>query len=172
MTFDPLSSPVDSFIIAGQRSPGVAELEGVTLSRTIDERKGFGLSGATTVVKGQKLARFVAKVRLFEPQHFVDWQAFVDVLRRFNPRSDRMRGFDFSHPQTDQLGISSVVVEEIGAPMQTGDGEWTASIKLVEHRRPRPMLATTDGSDGGPASPDPYDQEIEHLTRTVQELAR
>lgn len=170
--FDPLRNPVDFFTIAGQRSPGVAELEGVTLSRTIDERKGFGLMGATTVVKGQKLSRFVAKVKLFEPQHFDEWQVFVDTLRRFNPRNDRLRGFEFSHPQTDQLGISAVVVEEIGAPMQTGDGEWTAAIKLVEHRRPRPMLARTDGSESGESSPDPVDQEIERLTRTVQELAR
>lgn len=170
--FDPLRSPVDYFEIAGQRSPGVADLEGVTLSRTIDERKGFGLMGATTIVRGQKLARFTAKVRLFEPEHFDQWQAFVDVLRRFNPRNDRLRGFSFSHPQTDQLGISAVVVEEIGSPVQTGDGEWTASIKLVEHRRPRPMLARTDGAETGPSSPDPYDQEIERLTRQVQELAR
>ncbi len=170
--FDPLRAPVDYFEVAGRRSPGVAELEGVTLARTIDERKGFGLMGATTVVKGQKLARFTAKVRLFEPAHFDAWQTFVDVLRRFNPRQDRLRGFTFSHPQTDQLGISAVVVEEIASPVQTGDGEWTASIKLVEHRRPRPMLATTDGADAGAASPDPVDQEIERLTRQVQELAQ
>ncbi len=170
--FDPLRAPVDYFEVAGKRSPGVSELEGVTLSRTIDERKGFGLMGATTVVKGQKLAKFSAKVRLYEAEHFEQWQLFVDMLRAFNPRQDRIKGHSFSHPQTDQLGISAVVVEEIGAPTQTGDGEWTATIKFVEHRRPRPMLARTDGSDTGASSPDPYDQEIERLTTRVQDYAR
>ncbi len=172
--FDPLRNPVDYFTVAGQRSPGVAELQGVTLSRTIDERKGFGLMGATTVVKGQKLARFSASVRLFEVAHFEAWQTFVDTLRRFNPRNDRMRGFTFSHPQTDQLGISAVVVEEIGAPTQTGDGEWTAVIKFVEHRRPRPMLARTDGSeDGEPAEPpDPVEALIDDLRGEARGLAR
>lgn len=169
--FDPINTPVDYFEVAGQRSPGVAELEGVTLARTIDERKGFGLMGATTVVKGQKLSKFTAKVRLFEAEHFEQWQSFVDVLRRFNPRADRLRGFAFSHPLTDQLGISAVVVEEIGAPSQTGDGEWTAAIKFVEHRRPRRMLATADGTEDATAV-DPVDREIEQLTSRMQELAR
>lgn len=171
--FDPIGAPVDHFTIAGQQSPGVAELEGVTLSRTIDERKGFGLMGATTIVRGQKLARFTAKVRLFEPEHFDQWQAFVDVLRQFNPREDRMRGFAFSHPLTDQLGISAVVVEEIGAPSQTGDGEWTATIKFVEHRRPRRMLARTDGSETGPAvAEDANDILIRNLESQYTRLAQ
>jgi len=169
--FDPIASPVDFFTIAGIRSPGIAELKGVALSRQIDERRGFGLMGATTVVKGQKLAHFSADIKLVTSAEFAAWDSFASTLARFNPRQDRAHGFTFDHPQTSQLGINAVVVEEIGSPVQTADGEWTASIKFVEHRRPRRMLATTDGSDEQNQPEDPVDREIQRLTAQLNEMA-
>ena len=171
-TFDPIGSPVDSFVVGGMTSPGVSELDGVSLSRQIDERKGFGSIGAYTVVKGQKLAKFSASITLTTSEEFAEWESFIDVLRRFNPRADRIRGLSFSHPQTDQLGIQSVTVEEISSPKQADDmGRWVGVIKFVEHRRPSPMLASTNGNDSGASSPDPVDRQIEALTRTLNQLS-
>ena len=79
---------------------------------------------------------------------------------------------DIYHPTLEGLDIRAVAVTKLGAPEQTGDGEWTISIEVLEFRHPKLTLAKPEG----PASPtpvDPVDQWIDDLagqaTRLVSE---
>jgi len=177
MSFDPIASPVDFIVLSGKRSPGIATLSGAALSRVIDERKGFGSIGATTLVRGQELAKFTVKIALSTPEDFAAWPEFAAHAKR-NPRSDaagnrtgRIQPFDIAHPILEDLGIRSVVVKAFHQPeATTDDGQWSYPIDFIEYKRRAPGLATTDGSTTD-TSEDPYDREIERLTAQVERLA-
>lgn len=57
---------------------------------------------------------------------------------------------DIWHPILEDQLIVSVLVEDVGQPMQTADGEWSIVIKFVEYRPPIQILAVLDGSDDEP----------------------
>lgn len=177
MAFDPITSPVDFIVLSGKRSPGLATVSGSALMRQIDERKGFGSIGATTIVRGQKISPVVVKIRLFTKEHFAAWPEFRDLVKR-NPRTSEsgartgsISPFDIEHPLLEEIGIRSVVLESLGqAEQTTEDGEWTYTIGFKEYRRPRLALASTDGSTNEEPT-DPVDREIARLTRQVERLA-
>lgn len=168
MPFNPLTSPVDYVVLAGQRSPGVCEVVGGTSPRRWDERRGFGLSGATVVFHGVGLAKPLLRIRLFTEQHWSDWATWRELVQR-PPLGERPRAMDIEHPILEDLGVRSVVVEDVTQPTQTGDGEWTVEVKLIEFRRPEIALATPSGA--AQSTVDPLDREILDLTETVNTLA-
>lgn len=170
MTFDPIRNPVDVVFLGGERTPGIATIEGAGSPRRWDERRGYGLSGGTLVFRGVGLAQFKIILRLYTSQDFADWESFAPVVQR-PPLGERARALDISHPITDALGIRSVVIEDVKAPALTHEsGEWTVEIAVREYRRPLPALSVPAGSQATPAT-DPVDQEIERLAAQVQVLA-
>lgn len=172
MTFNPLTAPVDHVILSGSRSPGIATIDGASSPRQWDERRGYGLSGATLVYKGLKLARFSLELRLLTAEDFDAWEAWRPMVQR-PPAGQRPQALDIEHPITEMLGIRSVVVEDVLQPKQTGDGEWTVEIKLLEFRAPARAVARPEASADRPTpSTDPVDAVIERLTAQVQELAQ
>lgn len=147
MTWNPISEPQDFVLLAGQRTPGLAELTGFDSSRRWHVRKGYGLSGATVVFRGIDLAeKGKLLIRLTTEEDWADWEAFAPLVQR-PPIGERARALDISHPITDGLGIRSVVVKNVHQPTQTGDGEWTITIELIEYRRPEYALARPEGSE-------------------------
>ncbi len=62
----------------------------------------------------------------------------------------RPRALDIWHPILEDLGIRSVVVENVLQPRQTADGEWTIEVKLIEYREPIYTLARPEGSQAQP----------------------
>jgi hypothetical protein len=166
MSWNPLTQAVDYVKLAGQRTPGIAELQGFDSPRRWDVRRGYALSGSTLVFRGVGLAeRGKLVIRLYTEQDWEDWHAFAPLLQR-PPIGERARALDISHPITEELGIRSVVVSNVSQPMQTGDGEWTIEVALLEHRRPQLQLARTEGS--AERTTDPVDQTIERLSGIVQ----
>lgn len=133
--WNPLEQPVDFATVAGRRTPGLCEIENVGSPRQWDERRGYGVSGATLVYRGLRLASFTMKLRLYTE---ADWQAWHDwkpVVDR-PPTGERAQALDIVHPLLEEVGIRSAVVEDVIAPRQTADGEWTAEIRWKEWRRP------------------------------------
>ena len=169
MTWDPITGAVDYVLLAGRRSPGLAEITGGASARQWDERRGYGLSGARVVFRGVKLSRPTLKLRLITAQDWVDWEAWRDLVTK-PPPMVRPRAMDIWHPLLEQIGVSSVVVEDLSQPEQTGDGEWTITIKLIEYREPVYALAAPTASQE--QAQDPVDAQIERLTAQVQALAR
>lgn len=172
MSFDPLSAPIDYALIAGKRTPGIAEIHGASSPRKWDERRGYGLSGATVVFRGVGLAKPVLTLRLYSAQDWSDWHEFAPTVQR-PPFGTRPRALEIWHPVLEDLGVSSVVVEDVSQPEQTADGEWTITIKLIEFRRPVFTLARPEASQNRPI--DPVDQQIifnsAHIAVLNQELA-
>lgn len=172
MSWNPLSAPVDYVLLGGQRSPGLATIDGASSPRQWDERRGRGTTGATVVFQGIKLAKFTLSIRLITVEDWDAWDSWRQVVQR-PPSGQRPRALDIDHPITEMLGIRSVVVEDVGQPKQTGDGEWTIEIKLIEFRPPTPAIARPEASVDQPNAPtDPVDQVIERLTAQLQELAQ
>ncbi len=167
MTFQPLTSPVDKVILAGRESPGIAEIQGFSSPRRWDERRGYGLSGATVVFRGLALGRGKLILRLITEQDWEDWQAWAPLVQR-PPSGERARALDISHPILEDLGIRSVVVEDVKQPTPSGEtGEYVIEIALIEYRRPEVALARPDGSDD--RLPEPQTPE-ERAIRTLAGL--
>lgn len=169
MSWNPLKEPVDYAIIAGKRTPGICDIVGASSPRKWDERDGYGLSGATLWFKGVGLAHFSIKLRLYTDQDWEDWYAFKPLVER-PPLGKWPKSKDIHHPLLVDLGIKSIVIEDLLQAERTDDsGEWTQEIKAIEFRTPKFTLAKPDGSAATPA--DPVEQEIGRLTDQYQSLA-
>lgn len=171
MSFDPITSPVDHVVINGQRSPGVAVVEGAGSPRQWDERRGYGTSGAISVYRGAKLAKFTVKFTLTTAAEFAAWAEFAPLLARPVSRA-RPRALTISHPILEDLGISQCAVEDLRQPTPGDTGDWTYEVAFIQFRRPAPALARPDGAEDGPQIDDPLDRQIAENTRIIQSLAR
>lgn len=146
MTFNPLTQPIDHFELAGQRSPGIAEIADADGSADLQERRGYGLGGAYVVYKGAKLVHFKATIKLTSQEEWDAWHEFRVLLQR-PPVGRRARALDIWHPILEDAGITSVLVEKLGQPVRDGDdGAWTVTVGFCEYRRPTRALSTPDGS--------------------------
>ena len=168
MAFDPTKAPVDYILLAGKKSPGIAEIDRASSLRTWDERRGYGLSGATTIFRGVRLAHFIVRLRLYTAVDFASWAEFAVLVQR-PPTGERPRQLEIWHPILEDLGITAVGVEELGQPVQTRDGEWTIEIKFIEYRKLQPALSRPEGAQAAPV--DPVDRRIEELAAQVQVLS-
>lgn len=171
MSWNPISEPVDFVILAGQRTPGIAEVQGFHSPRQWDERKGYGLSGATLRYRGIGLAKGKLIIRLTTEQDWADWHDFAPVVKR-PPVGERAHALDISHPLLEQLDIRAVVVEDVGQPTQDDRGTWTIVIELKEYRKPVVQLSTPDGAATTPEPQTEGQRIIQRLTAQVQELAQ
>jgi hypothetical protein len=168
VSFNPISSPVDYILLANRRSPGIATLSNVNSPRMWDERRGFALSGARVVFRGIGLARPICTLRLVNDADFDAWHEWRELVQR-PPIGERGRAQDIWHPILEDLGIVSVVVEDVTQPRQVEDGVWDIDIKFIEFRRPVVTLETIGSSETTPT--DPVDRFIDELSSQVQALA-
>ncbi len=169
MTFNPIDDPVDHILLANTRSPGLATIDGASTPRQWDQRRGYGLTGSTVIYRGNRLSPFVVQLKLLTTQDWEDWEDFRQIVQRA-PAGERSRAMDIWHPILVDLGIVSVVIEDVTQPRKDGDTNvWLIDIKCLEFRLPVFDLAQPEGSDERPD--DPVDRYIEELTGQVQELA-
>lgn len=168
MTFNPINTPVDYVLLANRRSPGLAVVTNAASPRMWDERRGFALSGARVVFRGIGLARPLVTLRLLTVADFDAWHDWRELVQR-PPVGTRGHAQDIWHPILEDLGIVSVVVEDVLQPVQVADGEWNVAIKFIEYRRPVVTLETIGSSETTPT--DPVDRYIEELTAQVTTLA-
>jgi hypothetical protein len=165
MAWNPIDNPVDYIKLAGQKSPGLADVDGASSPRKWDEAAGYGLSGATIRFTGDGLAKFAVRLRFYTVEHWAAWDAWKPLV--FNrPKGKSPRALDIWHPHLEELGIKSVVVEDVSQPKQTADGEWTVEIKFIQFRMPKLTLAKPEASRAKPT--DPYEVVIEQLAGQVQ----
>jgi hypothetical protein len=167
VSWNPLDNPVDKVGLGGKLTPGLAEIVGADSPRQWDERTGYGLSGATVFFHGIKLSHFSIKLRLFTAADWDDWHAFKPLVDK-PPIGKRPRSLDVSHPLLEDLGIRSVVVENVSVPEQSDDGEWSIEIKVIEFRKPKFTMAKPEGSTATPV--DPVEQQIQANTDKIAKL--
>lgn len=168
MAFDPTKAPVDYILLAGRKSPGIADIERANSPRAWDERRGYGLSGATTIFRGVRLSHFTVKLRLYTAEHFAEWAGFAALVQK-PPIGERPKQLEIWHPILEDLGIVACGVEDVKQPVQTRDGEWTIEIAFIEYRKLTTALSRPDGAQARPV--DPIDRHIEDLANQVQVLS-
>lgn len=171
--WNPLDNPKDYIVLAGQKSPGLCDVVGAAAIRNIDERQGYGLSGAFVVFKGRGLAKFSVRFRLYDAADWLAWNAFSPLVDKV-PTRRTGKGKDSGvmtivHPLLAECAVDHCMVTERGQPEQTGDGEWTIEIKFIEWRQPKLSLATPEGAV--PDEPDPIEAVIGKLTEQRDRLA-
>lgn len=173
---NPVDDPqaFDHFKLAGTDSPGLCtEIAGASNPRKWDERAGTGQSGATIVYSGDGLCKFTAKLLLWTAQHFADWIEFKKLL--VSPTTKKPQALDFYHAYVDLLPspVKSVVVTDVKAPTQSGEGFWTVEIAFLQFRAPKAAGAKPGSSKtGGDAPKDGVDNMIDDLTKTLGDLAK
>lgn len=173
MTWNPIDTPQDYILLAGQKSPGIAEVSGASSIREWDVRKGYGIAGAYSVFKSLDLSRFSVTLRLYSRQDWADWgvwKKIVDKLPKRRTGNGADSGcLDITHPLLEDVGIHAVGVAERLQPVQTGDGEWSIEIRFIEFRRPKLAIAAPDAAQAEPH--DPVDDKIQALLDQASKLA-
>lgn len=167
--WNPLTEPRDRCLIGGHITPGICDIEGADSPRNWDEIRGPGLSGALLRFRGVMPSHFAIKFRLYTPLDWADWNAFQTLVAK-PPYGKRPRGLDIVHPLLEPLGIRAIVVENVLAPEQTNDGEWTVQLKVIEYRKRKSVpQAKVEGSQQTPT--DPYEQIEAEQSKTIDALS-
>lgn len=166
--WNPIAESIDRFTIGGHLTPGIGEIVGLDSPRNWEERVGPGYSGAIVIFRGVRPSHFSITFRLYTEVDWADWNAFQTTIAK-PPFGKRPRALDIVHPLCQANGVRAIVVENVISPQQTADGEWTAELKVIEFRRPKPALATPEGSQDSPI--DPVELEIERLRQEAKDKA-
>lgn len=167
---DPLTSPDtwDVVLVNAAPSPGTARVVGASEPRKWDKQDGTAQSGATIKFNGDGLAEFSVILTFWEAAHFTEWSTFKRVLRA--PDGDRSKALDIYHPALEDLGVSAVVVTEIGQIEPAGeDGMWSVAIKFLQYRAPKPASAVPKGSGGASAPKAPWKGGYESETTDARD---
>jgi len=165
--WNPIREPRDKILLGGVMSAGICELVGVDSPRNYEERVGPGLSGAILVFRGIRPSHFSVIFRWTSETDWQDWDAFQKVVTK-PPIGKFPRPLDIVHPILEQVGIHTVVVENVIAPTQTDDGVWQAEFKLIESRRLKRQFSKPEGGQQTPV--DPYDVIIESKYSEIDSL--
>lgn len=175
---NPLRDPDahDYALLAGKKTPGLVSITGASAPRNWDIRNGYGLSGAHVVYTGDGLAKFTIRIFCWEEEHFDAYDADIHPLVRKGPRGVRPKALDVSHPYLADLGIASMVVEDLTQweQIDAEPGMFFRDVKAIQFRAPLPTVGRPEAAasrDNSPKAEDEYDKTIAVLTKKVQELA-
>jgi hypothetical protein len=152
VTWNPLTQPTDRCKIAGVDTPGLCEVTGASSPRKWDEQAGYAMTGAILIYRGNALARFTMRFKLYTLTHWTQWAAIRPLLLRA-PVGKRSHALDVDHPVLTEVGISQMVLEDVTAPEQVEDGVWQIELKCIEWRRYSVSVGQADGSEATPEDP-------------------
>lgn len=134
---------VDSFTIASFPMPGKWTLTDAKRKFGWQIQKGYALSGAQVFATGDELV--VAKFR-GEFWAMSDFNIFKQLRKQlfrkavFVPPGGSTliaAAMGIDHPELKALGVTNVVVLEVGAARQEEGGLWTITIDFLEYYPPR-----------------------------------
>jgi hypothetical protein len=172
----------DYVLIEGARSPGQVRVVGANSPRPWDERKGYGMSGATLVPSGDALSTFELHFEFWDESEMPDWYSYAgkyfDKAARFTPGSLKPKALGIDHPQlkSPPFRIIQCVIEDCLDQGVDEYGLWTWVVKCKQYRKPAPALSKPDAaipavSAAQPTAKDAQDREIQSLQGEVTGLA-
>lgn len=156
MSVNPIDHPelYESFLLAGERSPGVCKLGGPMLDHGWAKQEPKGSSGGETIQNGTKLVEFTAELYLWrdsEVDHFARWVEWRPILRRPIAKG-ASKALDIYHPQLDELGVTSVVCAKEGSLEPDGRGGATVKLSFLQYAPPQPKAAGKPSGSSSQAS--------------------
>lgn len=171
MAWEPITQPCDYIKLAGQNSPGYADVFGAYDERDFAVRQPPFSTGAVILFKRRKLAEFSVRIRLYTLEEHAAFTAWRPIIDTKPDNRTKAKALDIWHPLLAQLDIKSVVVKSVSQLDQTADGEWSISIAFLESRPfPKQTLAKLEGAKATPG--DPVDQKIDEDVATTKQLLK
>lgn len=169
-----LSEPINYIKLAGDKSPGLADVIGAKREYEYAVHQPPFASGARIVYKRMKLAEFDVRLRFYSSTDLIEFEFW---RKHLEPPTKRglAKALDIWHPLLETLDIKSVVVQHYTQLEQIEDGVWATTIRMLEHRGlPKQSLGKVESSKAQPL--DPVEQEIldndDALESLAEELAR
>lgn len=173
----PYDLALNYFVLGGEKSPGKCEIRGASREWEWAELAGWGLDGASLILRRRLLPEFEADVRLTTQTDLDAWDDFYSKVLQspMSGRKDRSRGLGIYHPRLARIGITSVVIIRVSQPVQGKGGSETFTIKMKEYRSPKFILSKPNGTIPGaaqkqPKAKDALDIAIEQETAKVKKL--
>ena len=173
----PYELALNYIVLGGEKSPGKCEIRGACREWEWLELAGWGLDGASLILRRRLLPEFEVDVRLTTQTDLDDWDDFyAKVLQSpISGRKDRSRGLGIYHPRLARIGITSVVIVRVSQPVQSKGGAETFTIRMKEYRSPKFILTKPNGTIPGaakktPKAKDALDVAIEQETANIKRL--
>jgi hypothetical protein len=174
MTAALLTNPVDYIKLAGDPSPGLADVIGAKRELEYQWFQPPFSSGARVLFKRIVLAEFEVRLRLYNEADLDGWET---LRKHLAPPTKRgvAKALDIWHPVLAALDIKAVNVLSYSQLEQIEDGVWATTIKFKEWRGlPQQSLSKVEASKAQPI--DPVEQRIldndQELERLYEELSR
>lgn len=172
--FGPRFPYADTIQIGFDTSPGKATVIHASRPSGWDERKGYGLSGATLWPKGDPLGKFSILFELWDEDDMAAWSTFygkyfAPEAKLITPGSLRPAALTILHPVLAQLGLQECVVEGRGPMLKSEDGLWSQTIDFIQYRKPKPAPQPSTATIPAAAVPQPTAQSA--LEKEAQQLS-
>jgi hypothetical protein len=174
--YNPLALPIDSIILGGLASPGIARVIGAASRRKVDVRGAYGISA--TVAVWLEVAEFKVEIELWTDEDWELWDVWsaatvLQEIKANRRNSAKKFALDIWHPWLDMLDIKSVIVKSVSQPEEIHPTVWKVTIDFIEYRQAqltlsKPEAAKTKEQD---AIARLQDQQSKRITELVQQLA-
>lgn len=153
--FEPFTKPVDTVVLGGFATPGLARLVGVSLDYEWEVRKGNAISGARKILKGRGLTKCTLEVTLYTEDEIAAWEDFFSLIRYPEKAGNQtLKGYQLVHPLAALYGIDAVTVTTVMPMVQESTGEWTTGLELEEYREPVVIARKASGTKASPKATD------------------
>jgi hypothetical protein len=169
-------SPQDYIVLAGKKSPGIAEVSDAAAKYDYHIHDAPFATGARMLFKRRELAKFSVRLHLFTREDLAAFDVWRAVIDR-KPNADRKdNALTISHPQLADIGISACVVLSVSQLEHDTFGGFYVTIQLMEFKGlPEPSQATVEAAKPV-ISADPIDAEVitkkNQLQATLEKLSQ
>jgi hypothetical protein len=174
---------VDYFIIGGDRSPGIARLTKADSPSGIDIRKGYGLSGASTVPTGEEPSDIEFTLEFWDESiHPAQFDVFARKwLTRpvaLPPGGLSALALPIIHPGINRapVNVSKVLRHNCTALIKSDEtGLYSCTVSFLQFRLPRlalsrPFAAIPPKVNPRPTAQDAADVDLEAARQTLNGL--
>lgn len=184
---DPITNPNAwmFLLVENQPTPGwITAMEGFSLKTGWDVKTGKGAKGASITLTNQPPSKGSITWTVSRPIHFTAWAEFLPKFKYQPDKNSSTNAVAVYHPALADVGVTSVIVEEIGIWRHMGRMRYERKINFIVWTPPptisivsTPARASeTSGSGTKGSQPDPVaDAEqarIAALLRQAQGLRR
>lgn len=148
-----LTDPVNHILLAGDPSPGLADVFSGRVEFEYQIHQAPASTGARILFLRRKLSEFDVRLRLYTVAHF---EALERWKKHLLPPDHRgpAKAMDIVHPQLASIGVGSAVVKWHSMLEPYERGSWQMTIHFIQHiARPEVTMAKVEGSKEKPLTP-------------------